>query len=47
MVNEPPQLLAVTCRDQVLTNPGLSIIQEDLLLCDYEEADNKMILHAH
>ena len=47
MVLEPSQQLVVTCRDQVLTNAELRIMQEDLLLCDHKEANSMMMLNMH
>ena len=47
MVLDPSQQLVVTCRDGVLTNPESRTILEDLSPCDHEEADTRMILHAH
>ena len=47
MVLDPSQQLVVTCRDGVLTNPESRTILEDLSPCDQEEADTRMILHAH
>ena len=47
MVLDPSQQLVMTCRDGVLTNPESRTILEDLSPCDHEEADTRMILHAH
>ena len=47
MVLETSEQRLVVCNNQVLTNPEQSIMQEDPLPCDHEEAYSEIFLQAH